>query len=131
MKYLIILCSILFLIPKLIYADSIDQKVNQLEECESGRRVNVKYLDWNNEWSYSSWQFQWKTFVKYNHKFHFRDNLILKDIYDRDLQRRMVIAILTTERYGWKNWLNCSKKIGLDKWMDTYFEINQNLVLKR
>lgn len=90
--------------------------IDKLAECESS--LNMQALGDGGK-SKGVLQFQEDTFWRYNEKYKVLPNLerteVPNVIFDEATQRQLAEFILR-EPDGWRNWFNCSRKIGLDKY---------------
>lgn len=93
-------------------------KMVALRRCESsGDDLALHKFD---GLSHSYGRYQWKieSMWYYNQKYHLLPNIeeneLINVIYDPVVQDLFTFTVLQ-EKNGWKNWFNCSKKIGLDK----------------
>ena len=80
----------------------------KLEYCESQDR-DITILDTNGKYSYAWFMFQRATFDNYGKLY----DLPHDDIHSYSQQ--YAIAEKMLENGGWRNWLHCAEKIGLDK----------------
>ena len=107
-------------LPQIDPRAAIEPYLNALSQCESGGRTDIKVLDVNGYYSYGKYQYQLLTWRRYGIKFGYWDNTITDTelrthIYKEWLQDDMTARILLTEKNGWRNWVTCGKKAGLDK----------------
>lgn len=92
----------------------------ELALCESSNNHLAVNLSDPTPDSPSYGLFQWKTesFYFYNQKYKIvpdlEKNEVLNVIMDREIQIRLTKKVLE-EPEGWKNWMLCSRNIGLDK----------------
>lgn len=73
-------------------------------------------FDSNNEPSLGAWQFQRKTVIHYYKKLYDQEinrTEAINIAIDHEKARTLTKEILFTEKDGWKNWLNCGKRLGL------------------
>ena len=93
--------------------------LQDLAQCESGGRPDIKILDTNNYYSYGKYQYQLATWKKYGIEFGYFEKDISdaearKHIYKEWLQDDMTLRIFLNYPEAWRMWYNCSKKVGLD-----------------
>lgn len=79
--------------------------IDKLALCESGNDSTIKILDTNGYYSYSTFQFQMSTWLKYGKPF----GATKENIFDGNLQRVVVRSML--DAGGWRHWFTCGKSV--------------------
>jgi hypothetical protein len=116
--------------PKIAYSESERPKgivipskaknlMYDLVQCESGGIKTAINHDDGSKGSHSYGLFQWKisSFKHYNDKFKLfdvEDKEIINIIFDPYVQWVITYEVLK-EKGGWRNWLNCARRQGLDR----------------
>lgn len=92
------------------YDVELEAWIEKLAKCESGN--NEKAIHKNDGGSDSMGYLQYKedTFRRYIEKFSLR--YTEEDIWNREAQIEVTKQVIKQD-YAWKNWYNCTKKIGL------------------
>lgn len=99
--------------------------LDELEQCESGGNPTliVENDGGSGRNSRGSFMFQFRTAKYYMKKYDMLDGIededIINLIHNRTFSRQLAKKIITTEKKGWAEWFNCSKKIGLDNYKIT------------
>ena len=97
--------------PEIGDKPGIDEMLDRLAMCESSGNEKVVVMDVNSRYSYSTFQYQKSTWLLYTKKYGMEG----ADIMDGDAQRKLTKIILENEPNSWRNWANCARKIGLDR----------------
>ncbi len=79
--------------------------IEQLAQCESGGRADIKILDTDGYYSYGMFQFHLRTWLDFGTAF----GTTKENIYDGELQRKVVRAMLDDGL--WRHWYTCGKRI--------------------
>lgn len=94
--------------------------MRKLMECESGGKVTATNPHDGGSPSFGLYQWKTSSFYAYNLKYKLlpdiEKNEVINIIYDPELQHEMTKLVLM-EKGGWRNWFNCSRSIGLDKFV--------------
>lgn len=115
MLYKTLLLAVLFLLPFAIRAQSKDEWIASLHYCESQDRDYITILDTNNKYSYGGLQFQFDTFYNFGKQYNILpDELTRKEalllIHNPFIQKAIAREMLDDGL--WRNWKNCTLKIG-------------------
>lgn len=95
--------------PPVVTNDSNEVLLRKLQQCENpSGDPTTRILDVNGRYSHGNFMYQMQTWLAYSKLFGTTE----ENIYDPVLQEQVTIYILN--RGGWKNWYNCSLKIGLN-----------------
>lgn len=102
--------------PEMDYEQKLDIWVENLASCESRNNPKqVNPLD-NGSPSYGYVQYKLSTFWNYNKKYNVFPELTMDNLHHYVMQKDKQVAmtkVIIKKEYGWRNWYNCSKKIGL------------------
>jgi len=94
--------------------DYLDERLDNLAECESQHRPWIEIVDTNGELSYGIYQFQAKTFVSYMQEYglapHAEPAELMNFIKDPVMQRRLTREMLEDGLYY--HWKACSERYG-------------------
>jgi hypothetical protein len=105
----------------------------QLRQCESGGDPNIIVEDDGGSPSYGLFQWKYDSFWHYNQIYKILPDLEYQEvgnvILDPKIQTKLTVKVLTEEEGGWRNWYNCSKKIGLDKKTWTEYSLMDEKIL--
>lgn len=102
----------------------VEDVINRLIQCESGGNNLAYNFDTNNRYSIGVLQFQVRTARYYLEKYNLPgseyDDLKLSLIlHNSEFSKNLAREILIREN-AWRNWYNCSKKIGVDVLLSKY-----------
>lgn len=92
---------------KEIYNLELEQWLDKLSFCESGGNPNA--INPDDGGSRSVGHFQWKdaSFSAYSKKYNLEGSI------ENPQDQRELVKLVIKNEYGWRNWYNCTKKIGL------------------
>ena len=104
--------------PEYAYAEEKNPILEKLAMCESG--LNLLAIHYNDGAvgvnSYGKYQWQLESAWYYNQKYKVLPNIekheMINVIYDETFQDHLTELVLS-EKGGYRNWLNCSKKLGI------------------
>ena len=99
--------------------DELGMLVDKLAMCESGGLATAVNPFDGGSHSRGTLQFKDSTFILYSKRYNLlpeaEDDEILNFIFDADYQKQLARLMLDENINNWRHWVNCSKKIGLDK----------------
>ena len=105
---------------------ALDFYIERLAHCESRGKTTALILDVNGYNSRGLYQWQTASALYYLKKYEMLNpdwelpTDIINLLHDKDFSTKLTRKVLSGEREGWKNWLNCGKAIGLDEFMYLY-----------